>query len=268
MATYALIGDPVGRSLSPAMHNAAFRELGMDSAYIAYRVPPGGLGEAVPALREARIAGYNVTIPHKVGIMEHLDRTDEACSLIGAANTVSDTEGTMRGYNTDMDGFLEPLLSRGLDLGGTSALVVGTGGAARAAVAGLAKEGAGRITISSRSAQNGRDMARFAGRLGQEAEAAGPMPDVSGHDLVVNATPAGAGGGPPAVKTGGLTSGMTVYDMVYSPARTQLLRAARGAGAEPVYGHEMLLAQAVRSFQIWHGRDDARAHMKKALVGP
>lgn len=108
MGTYALIGDPVGRSLSPAMHNAAFRELGMESAYIAYRVPAGGLDEAVPALREARICGYNVTIPHKVDIMKHLDRTDEACSLVGAANTVSDRDGSMRGYNTDMDGFLEP----------------------------------------------------------------------------------------------------------------------------------------------------------------
>ena len=268
MATYALIGDPVGRSLSPAMHNAAFRELGMDDAYIAYRVPAGGLGEAVPALREALISGYNVTIPHKVGIMEHLDKTDEACSLVGAANTVSDRDGTMRGYNTDMDGFLEPLLSRDLKLGGLSALVVGTGGAARAAVAGLAREGAGKITISSRSAPRAADMAGFAGRLGLDAEAAGPMPDVAGHDLVVNATPAGSDGGPPAVRTGGMAPGMAVYDMVYSPARTQLLQAAVKAGAEPVYGHEMLLAQAVRSFQIWHGRDDARAHMKRALVGP
>ena len=268
MGTYALIGDPVGRSLSPAMHNAAFRELGMDSAYIAYRVPAGGLDEAVPALREARICGYNVTIPHKVDIMKHLDRTDEACSLVGAANTVSDRDGAMRGYNTDMDGFLEPLLSRGTDLAGARALIAGTGGAARAAVAGLAKEGAGKLTVSSRDRTRASNMARFAGRLGQDADVAGPMPDVSGHDLVVNATPAGTGGGPPAVGTGGLGPGMTVYDMVYSPARTQLLQAAREAGAQAVYGHEMLLAQAVRSFQIWHGRDDARAHMKKALVGP
>lgn len=263
MGTYALVGDPVGSSLSPAMHNAAFRELGMDHSYIAYRVPPGELDAAVGALREAGITGYNVTIPHKVGIMEHLDGIDEVCSLVGAANTVSDEGGSLRGYNTDVDGFLEPL--RGEDLRGARVLLAGTGGAARAAAAGLAKARIGSLTVSSRSAQRASDMAEFAGRLGLEARAAGPEPDSSGYDLVVNATPAGAGGGPPAVRTGGLEPNVLVYDMVYAPPRTQLLRAALAAGARVVYGSRMLLAQAVRSFEIWHGRDGARAPMERAL---
>ena len=263
MGTYALVGDPVGSSLSPAMHNAAFRELGMDHSYIAYRVPPGELDVAVGALREAGIIGYNVTIPHKVGIMDHLDGVDEVCSLVGAANTISDKDGSLRGYNTDVDGFLEPL--RDEDLRGARVLLVGTGGAARAVTAGLAKAGVGLLTVSSRSVQRASDMAEFAGRLGLEAHATGPEPDPSGHDLVVNATPAGSGGGPPAVRTGGLGPGMLVYDMVYAPPRTQLLRAALAVGARAIYGSRMLLAQAVRSFQIWHGRDDARASMERAL---
>lgn len=265
MGTYAIVGDPVGSSLSPALHNAAFRELGMDSSYIAYRVPPGELAEAVGALREAGISGYNVTIPHKVGIMDHLDRLDEACSLAGAANTVEDRGGTLRGYNTDIDGFIEPLASRGTDLKGIRVLIAGTGGAARAAVAGLAREGAGRLDILSRSAQRARDLAGFAGSLGLGAGPAAPGQDASGYDLLVNATPAGTGGGPPALPTAGLGPGAVVYDMVYMPARTQLLRAALEAGASAVYGRQMLLAQAVRSFRIWHGRDGARAPMERAL---
>lgn len=266
MGTYALVGDPVGSSLSPSMHNAAFRELGMDHSYIAYRVPPGELEAAVGALREAGIAGYNVTAPHKVGIMDHLDVVDEACSLAGAANTVSDGGGVLRGHNTDIDGFLEPLAERGTDLKGISVLLAGAGGAARAAVAGLAREGAGKLTVSSRSAARASDLARFAGSLGLDARATGPLPDASGYGLVVNATPAGAGGSAPAVRTGGLGPGAVVYDMVYAPARTQLIRAALEAGAEPVYGRQMLLAQAVRSFRIWHGADGARAPMERALA--
>lgn len=265
--TYAVIGDPIDHSLSPAMHSAAFRELGMDCSYIAYRVPRGELEEGVDSLRGAGISGFNVTIPHKEGIMGLLDRTDETCSLVGAANTVKDEGGSLRGYNTDMGGFLEPL--KGAALGGASALLLGAGGAARAIAAGLAREGASKVTIANRTPERGRDLAAFAGRLGLEARAVrlADVSDVSGYDLIVNATAAGMGGGPSPVPLGRIDKNTIAYDIVYMPMRTGFVREAQEAGARVIHGYEMLLGQAALAFEIWHGREAPRAAMKRALLG-
>ncbi len=146
--TFAVIGDPIDHSMSPNIHSAAFRELGMDCAYIAYRIPKGELADGLEGLKKISIAGFNVTIPHKIEMMGHLDRVDEACSLIGAANTVANTDGMLKGYNTDMDGFLDPLRERLPVIRGSSVLLLGAGGAARAVVAGLAREKADRQTGS------------------------------------------------------------------------------------------------------------------------
>ena len=137
--TFAVIGDPIDHSLSPNMHNAAFKELDMDCTYLAYRVPKDELVEGIESLKKIQIAGFNVTIPHKVKIMKYLDKVDEDCSLIGAANTVSNNDGELKGYNTDMEGFLDPLKKRELQIKDSTVLLLGAGGAARAIVAGFAK---------------------------------------------------------------------------------------------------------------------------------
>ena len=168
--TFAVIGDPIGHSLSPNIHSAAFRELGLDCSYMAYRIPEGSLEEGLEGLRAIDIAGFNVTIPHKVEMMKYLDRTDESCSLIGAANTVTNDGGSLRGHNTDMDGFLEPLKRRDADIGGSRVLLLGAGGAARAIVAGFAKEKAGGITIANRTVARADSLAEFAQKISLDAD--------------------------------------------------------------------------------------------------
>ena len=106
--TFAVIGDPIDHSLSPNIHSAAFRELNVDCSYIAYRIQKGELEEGVESLKKIKIDGFNVTIPHKIEMMKYLDKLDESCSIIGAVNTVTNDNGILKGYNTDMDGFLDP----------------------------------------------------------------------------------------------------------------------------------------------------------------
>ena len=110
--SFAVIGDPIDHSLSPNIHSAAFRELNLDSSYIGYRIPKGELEGGVEGLKKIKINGFNITIPHKIEMMKYLDKMDESCSIIGAVNTVVNNEGVLKGYNTDMEGFLEPLKKR------------------------------------------------------------------------------------------------------------------------------------------------------------
>ena len=110
--SFAVIGDPIDHSLSPNIHSAAFRELNLDSTNIGYRIPKGELEGGVEGLKKIKITGFNVTIPHKIEMMKYLDKIDESCSIIGAVNTVVNNEGILKGYNTDMDGFLEPIKKR------------------------------------------------------------------------------------------------------------------------------------------------------------
>jgi len=114
--SFAVIGDPIDHSLSPNIHSAAFRELNLDCSYIAYRIPKGELEEGIAGLKKIEIYGFNITIPHKVEMMKYLDKMDESCSLIGAVNTVTNVDGVLKGYNTDMDGFLEPLKKKKLNI--------------------------------------------------------------------------------------------------------------------------------------------------------
>lgn len=114
--TFAVIGDPIDHSLSPHIHSAAFRELGLEHSYIGYRIPKDELAEGIEGLKKIQISGFNITIPHKIEMMKYVDKIDESCSLIGAVNTVANNNGVLKGYNTDMDGFLEPFKKKILKL--------------------------------------------------------------------------------------------------------------------------------------------------------
>ena len=146
-STYAVIGDPIDHSLSPNIHNAAFRSLNLDCTYIAYRIPKGELSAGIEALKTIKIAGFNVTIPHKIEMIKYLDVLDENCNLIGAVNTVSNDNGVLKGYNTDMIGFLDPIKKRNLTIKDSQVILLGAGGAARAIITAMVKEKAGKITI-------------------------------------------------------------------------------------------------------------------------
>lgn len=268
--TYAVIGDPIDHSLSPNIHNAAFKELGLDCTYIAYRVPKGELVAGIKSLKSINIAGFNVTIPHKIEMIKHLDSLDEDCSVIGATNTVTNDNGKLSGYNTDMEGFLDPIKKRELAIKDSKVLLLGAGGAARAIVAGFAKEKAHNITIANRTKEKANALVQFADKIGIEAKAITlneVAESASEYSFIVNATPIGLKNEPAPISTKTMNEKSVVYDIVYMPMNTELIKQSKKNGATIIYGYEMLLSQATRAFKIWHGVDAPYEKMKKALLG-
>ncbi len=215
--TFAVIGDPIDHSLSPNIHSAAFRELNLDCAYIAYRIPKGELEEGVESLKKIKIDGFNVTIPHKIEMMKYLDKLDESCNIVGAVNTVTNDSGILKGYNTDMDGFLDPFKKRNLSVKDLKVLLLGAGGAARAIVAGFAKENAQSITIANRTLENANNIAEFSNKIGLNANTVKleKVADAAkNYDIVVNATSIGLKNEPSPISLDGINSKTIVYDII------------------------------------------------------
>ncbi|NWG37213.1 shikimate dehydrogenase [Nitrososphaera sp.] len=269
--TYCIIGDPVHHSLSPGMQNAAFNALGLNCTYIAFRVPTSELEASIQSLRSIKIAGFNVTIPHKVAVMKYLDELDATAKKAGAVNTVNNIEGVFKGYNTDMHGFIEPLRRRKVDFEGMSVLLLGAGGAARAIVAALSEEkGIAKVVIANRDQKKAGELARAGEKMGLKCE---PLPfdkvttASPDADLVVNATSIGLSNEPSPVDSDHIKKGSIVYDIVYRPVVTDLIEQAKMAQASVVYGYEMLIEQGARAFEIWTGLEAPREVMKKNLLG-
>jgi shikimate dehydrogenase len=270
--TYCIIGDPIHYSLSPGMQNAAFAALGLNCTYIAFRVPPSELKESIESLRSINIAGFNVTLPHKVEVMKHLDELDMTAKKAAAVNTVNNIEGIFRGYNTDIHGFIEPLRRRMIDFRGMNVLVLGAGGAARAVVAGLAEESRSisKVVIANRDVERAKELAKIGSGLGLKCEtisldrAQTVSPD---SDLVVNATTLGMNNEPSVIDYDHIKKGSVVYDIVYRPLTTSLIENAKYAEANVVYGYEMLVEQGAKAFEIWTGIQAPRDVMKKNLLG-
>ena len=268
--TFAVIGDPIDHSLSPNIHSAAFRELDLENSYIAYRVPRGELKEGVESLKKIKIDGFNVTIPHKIEMMKYLDKIDESCSIIGAVNTVTNNDGILKGYNTDMDGFLDPFKKKEIKIQDTKILLLGAGGAARAIVAGVAKEKAKHITIANRTLENANNLAQFANKIGLNADTMTIEKignDLQNYDIIINATSIGLKNESSPISFESIKPEVIVYDIVYMPMNTDFLKKAKERGAKIIYGYEMLLGQAARAFEIWNGMEAPYNAMKKALIG-
>ena len=269
-STYAVIGDPIDHSLSPNIHNAAFRSLNLDSTYIAYRIPKGELAAGIEALKTIKIAGFNVTIPHKIEMIKYLDVLDESCNLIGAVNTISNDSGILKGYNTDMHGFLEPIKKRNLEIKGSRVLLVGAGGAARAIVAGLVKEKADKITIANRTRENANELAEFTKKIGGKVDVISLQEIdklISEHKFIINSSSVGLRNEHSLIPTSNIDRNSIVYDVIYSPINTDLVKKSKENGATIIYGYEMLLAQAAKAFEIWHKTEAPYDVMKKALLG-
>ncbi len=268
--TYCIIGDPVDHSLSPAMHNAAFKTLNLNCTYIAFRVKEDELEAAIQSLRSTKIAGFNVTMPHKIAVMKFLDELDETCYKINAVNTVNNENGRFKGYNTDMDGFIQPLKRRKISLAGKTILLMGAGGAARAVLTALASEHVGMVIIANRNIARARDVAEHAEKLNLNCEliSLDDAPKVASKaDLIVNATPIGMAREPSMIKSEDISEHSIVYDLVYRPMETGLIQNAKEAGATVVYGYEMLVEQGAKAFEIWKKMEAPREVMKKTLVG-
>jgi shikimate dehydrogenase len=269
--TYCIIGDPIHHSLSPAMQNAAFAALSLNCTYIAFRVPAGELKDSVESLRSINIAGFNVTVPHKIDVINYLDELDATAKKAAAVNTVNNIEGIFRGYNTDLYGFIEPLHKRHLDFWGMQVLLLGAGGAARAIVAALAQEnGISKIIIANRDMQRANELANIGTSLGLKCELL-PLDraqDVSAvSDLIVNATRLGMNNEPSIIDYKHISKGSIVYDIVYRPLVTDLIENAKYAQASIVYGYEMLIDQGAKAFEIWTELPAPRDAMKKNLLG-
>ena len=268
--TYAVIGDPIDHSLSPALFNSAFLFLGLDCAYIAYRIPKGELAFGIDSLRKIGISGFNVTIPHKVEMMRYLNETDPECKLVGATNTVVNNNGVLKGYNTDVAGFMDPIKNKKIDPKGSNVLLLGAGGAARAIIVGFIKEKVRRITITNRTRERAEELVKFAQDIGVESDyldlqSAGEV--TNRYKFVVNATSVGLKGVGCPISTRNVNKESIVYDIVYVPVETPLIEQSMNQGATIIYGWEMLLAQAMKSFEIWTGRPAPYEAMKLTLLG-
>jgi shikimate dehydrogenase len=265
-----VLGWPLEVTLSPLMHNVAFRRLGLDWIYLRWPVRPDDLGAAVGGLRALGAEGANVTMPHKQSIVEHLDSLDGDAAATGAVNTVQRLRDTLVGHNTDVVGFSEFLVQdAGFEPNGTKALVLGAGGAARAVVKSLAGLKVAEITVAARSDGVAGEVVALArddsGRV-TEALAWEKVADrVTAVDLVVNATPVGMRG-EPLLSSASFNSNQCVVDLIYSPPTTPLIEHARAAGASGWGGLGMLVRQAAASFAIWTGQQPPLDAMSAAAI--
>ena len=254
-----VFGCPVRHSLSPAMHNAAIADLGLDLVYVPFAVEPQSLGTALRALPNLGVRGVNLTIPHKEAAVPFIDDLDGVARMLGAVNTVRVDGERLVGTNTDGEGFAVPLRDAGFECRGSSAVVLGAGGAARAVVRQLVDDGA-RVTVVNRSAE--RALGLVAAVAGGRAEV---VPAADAHrvqatvlaaDLLVNTTPVGMSTHSPdelPVPAEWLRRSTFVYDLVYRPALTPLLLAAEAMGCVTLGGLGMLVHQGVAAFRFWTG---------------
>lgn len=271
----ALIGDPVEHTMSPVMHNTAYKKLGLDYIYIPFRAAPEQLPQAVAGLRALNVAGFNVTIPHKVSVIPLLDGLDPLAEKIGAVNTVVNNYGELRGYNTDAEGFLRALLERGVEPGGKNVVVLGAGGASRAITYILAERGAG-LTILNRMLELdwAEDIAGLIkedfGKVVRVLELCDEYlaQALENADILVNATSVGMspGGEASLVPAELLDDSLIVVDIVYNPIVTRLLREARAAGARTVGGIDMLTWQGALAFEKWTGQEAPLDLMRKVAI--
>ncbi|MBI4431169.1 MAG: shikimate dehydrogenase [Candidatus Omnitrophica bacterium] len=285
---YAIFGYPLKHTFSPVMHNKAFKALGLDSYYIDIPIRPERFKRIRRNLRNAPLDGFNLTVPHKELIVKVLDSVDREAGQIGAVNTVlvkrtnqiNQTIGRgarLIGYNTDTYGFREALRREArFNVHGKSVLVLGAGGAARACVQALIKEGVRQIIIANRTVSKARrlisDFSRFARKRGarlllSQSATKGCHLNISGVDLVVNSTSLGLKKSDPLpIKLGLLPKRkLLIFDLIYNPSRTKLLREASKRGYRTMNGLPMLLYQGAKAFEIWTGKQAPIHVMRKAL---
>ncbi len=261
-ALLGVLGHPVGHSLSPAMHNAAIDALGLDWVYLALPVPAEGLATVVQGLEAIGCRGLNVTIPHKQAVAGLCRRLSPLAERVGAVNTLVPLEGGgWLGTNTDVEGFLTPL--RGQSWQGRQALVLGNGGSSRAVVAALVELELDTITVVGRRpealAAFAADCSSWAPRLGTCTLDRPLEPLLASADLVVNTTPVGMNSDQCPLSPGQLAvlrPMATVYDLIYVPRPTQLLRQAAARGCSTIDGLTMLVHQGAASLRLWSGRSD------------
>jgi shikimate dehydrogenase len=261
MDVYGLVGNPVEHSLSPPMHEAAYEELGLDARYVTFEPDPADLEAAIEGARALGVAGLNVTVPFKEAVRE-LVAVDDLAARVGAVNTVDYSGDEPTGHNTDVEGVRRAFAHHDVPLAGETAVVVGAGGAGRAAAFAL-RDADATVHVANRTVEKAEALAADVGATAHGLdELPAVLPDA---DVLVNATTVGMESDESPVPASALHAGLAVLDAVYAPLETRLLRDAAAAGATTVDGAWMLLFQGVAAFERWTGREAPVDAMDAAL---
>jgi shikimate dehydrogenase len=268
-----VIGDPIEHTLSPIMHNAAFNALNLDYVFLAFKVKPAEVENAMNGMRALSIRGLNVTMPHKNTVINYLDKLDPAAKTINSVNTILNREGKLFGFNTDGVGALKALRQNGVEPKGRKVLLLGAGGAARAIAFTMVKE-ADELAVLSRTVKQAKELANLLEKTVNKKIVAGSLlPSEIQHnlqdsDILINATSVGmkpnANDSPVVPKL--LRPDLAVMDIVYNPIETKLAKDAKAAGAKVVSGVEMLIYQGAASFEIWTGKSAPVEVMRQAAL--
>jgi len=270
-----IIGDPIGHTMSPLMHNAAFEKMGVDYLYVPFRVKKEELGKAIEGMRALNIRGLNVTTPHKVAIIPFLDKLDRLAERIGAVNTIVNDDGVLTGYNTDATGFLQALLEGGIEPAEKKVVILGAGGASRAISFTIAERGA-HLVILNRLLE--LDWAEeLAGQISHafkkevkalKLDEENLLMVLEGADVLINATSVGMypdiDETPIAANL--LSPDLVVFDIVYNPIKTRLLSEAEAAGAKTISGLDMFVWQGVLAFEKWTGLKAPLELMREEVI--
>jgi shikimate dehydrogenase len=265
MEHFGVIGYPIGHSLSPVMHNAAFKHLGMDAIYLAFQVKPNELENAIRGAKALGFTGLNVTIPFKEAVLEYV-KAKGIARKIKAINTVDLRK--MEGYNTDAYGAMKALENGGVEVKDKVALLVGAGGAARAIAFALVENDA-KVVITNRTEERGLKLAEDVRRAGEDIECIFHPYDGLERlnvDIIINATPLGMKGFEKRLPVPeAMVKDVVVFDTVYNPKETPLISLAKKRGCKVVYGIDMLVYQGAEAFRIWTGKDAPVDVMRSAI---
>jgi shikimate dehydrogenase len=268
-----IIGNPVEHSLSPLMHNAAFKYLGLDYIYVPFLVAENALEDAIMGSKSLNIKGLNVTIPHKTEVIKHLDSVDKIAELIGAVNTIKFNGNHAKGFNTDGIGAVKAI-EEVSTVKNKKIIILGAGGAARAIAFQILLEGAGSLVIANRTPENALNLQKnIVEKLSFDVKTADFGKKLENElldaDILINTTPIGMyphTDDEPPVKSEMMHENLIVNDIVYNPLKTGLLREAEKCGAKTVSGIKMLIYQGVEAFKIWTGIYPPVSVFENALV--
>jgi len=272
--TFCIIGDPINHTLSPLIHNTAFFYLNLNYSYIAFKVSQFDLEDSIHSLKRINAAGFNVTLPHKESIIKYIDGLSEEAKTTGAVNTVNNEDGKFIGYNTDIHGIITPIEERGINLDNAQILILGAGGSCRAALVALSKKkGIQNINIVNRDQNRLNKVIELGKKMGLNCS---PLDynDINllketslKSNLIINTTSIGLNNESSPLKSNFMMKNAFVFDIIYRPLYTDLLRNAKEAGSNIIFGYEMLIHQAAKSFEIWTKVSAPINAMKKALFG-
>jgi shikimate dehydrogenase len=272
--TFCIIGDPINHTLSPLIHNTAFSYLNLNYSYIAFKVSQVDLEDSIHSLKRINAAGFNVTLPHKESIIKYIDGLSEEAKTTGAVNTVNNEDGKFIGYNTDIHGIITPIEERGINLENAQILILGAGGSCRAALVALSKKkGIQNINIVNRDQNRLKKVIELGKKMGLNCipldyNDINLLKETSlKSNLIINTTSIGLNNESSPLKSNFMMKNAFVFDIIYRPLYTDLLRNAKEAGSNIIFGYEMLIHQAAKSFEIWTKMGAPINAMKKALFG-